>query len=270
MDRHKESLNARPARARLVSMLSPLSPTQHVVVASATYFFLFTLFSDLVALFLAPLAVLKGIFILPFALMLTAVAAALPCYLVLRLYAWLRGHTEQPRGPRRALMNPVGWGLLCLGAATTLGFAFAALYVVECFWPVTAVPFVTTITATLLILLGETTLSSIPAGRRLALIAAFVLAILSLRYVDLLSSKPFARHLYQIHRGMSGAEVEKIMSSHLKDWNQPESEHYLHLNPGFTGEVWYRHTTEGWGNADWGKVVMTDGRVVDVEVCICD
>jgi hypothetical protein len=42
------------------------------------------------------------------------------------------------------------------------------------------------------------------------------------------------------------------------------------LNPGFTGEVWYRHTTEGWGNADWGKVVMTDGRVVDVEICICD
>ncbi len=182
------SQNYRDRRARLNNFLVPLSPLQHVTVASATYFFLFAIASD----------------------------------------------------------------------------------VMSCDIPVSAIPLMTTLSALLLIQFAKGTIQRIPVGRRRALVAVFVLLVLSVEYMDLNTRKPFARHLFLVHRGMTGADVERIMSRHLKNWVQPESEHYLHLDPHFTGEAWYRHTTEWWGNTDWGKVGFKDGRVVSAEICLCD
>ena len=145
-------------------------------------------------------------------------------------------------------------------------FAFVFL-VTEVFYPISVLPFATTAAAVVLILAGETTVRHLPAGRRRALIAMFVLLILSLRYLDAFETKPFARDMFRVHRGMTGAQVEAIMRRHLKYQNQAESEWYLHLQPHFTGEAWYQVNRR---DIDYGKVAFKDGRAVDAETCFCD
>ena len=67
--------------ARVSSMLTPLSPTQHVAVASASCFFLFTIVSDLTAIVLAPVVPVKTwVFRFPFGLAATCAGVILPCY----------------------------------------------------------------------------------------------------------------------------------------------------------------------------------------------
>ena len=251
------------------NILRPLSPIQQIAVASATYVFLFTVVSDLATFFLAPLISISGIVAFPLALALTSVGAILPCYILLRFYSEVRERKTQMREPGNTA-TVVALVLKGLGALIVVIFLIMVLFITEFIFPITAVPFITTTGAFLWIYVGDGTLAHVPAGQRRALIALFVLLILSVRYVDWNTRKPFTRHLFQVHRGMMGPEVERIMGSHLKNWVQPESEHYLHLDPTFTGEVWYRHTNEWWGNADWGKVVMKDGRAVDAEICLCD
>ena len=257
-------------RTCVSDILRPLSPIQQITCASATYFFLFTIASDVATSFLAPLISIVGIVVgFPVALALTSVGVILPCYILSRFYSEVRKPKEQKRGPLHtaSVVVLVLKGIVALVALT---FLIMMLFITEFIFPITALPFITTTAAFLWIHVAKGTLGHIPVSQRHALIALFVILILSVRYVDWNTRKPFARHLFQIHRGMTGAEVERIMRSHLKNWVQPESEHYLHLDPTFTGEVWYRHTTKGWGNSDWGKVVMKDGRAVDAEICLCD
>lgn len=266
---HKGLPISNTIRTYISDILRPLSLIQQIAFASATYFFLFTIVSDVVTFFLAPLASISVIVGFPIAIALTSVAVILPCYILLRFYSEVRERKQTMREPLHTA-TVVALVLKGIGAVIVLTFLIVMLFIIESIFPITALPFITTTAAFLWIYVGEGTLGHISVGQRRALIALFVLLILSVRYVDWNTRKPFTRHLFQVHRGMMGAEVERIMGSHLKNWVQPESEHYLHLDPTFTGEVWYRHTTEGWGNADWGKVVMKDGRAVDAEICLCD
>lgn len=265
-----ELLNLRGIWDRFSSSLRTLSPLQHIVVAAATYFFLFTVVKDTLTCLQAPLCSLTGIGAFLMACAVTSVGILLPYCFIILLYSQFQQCKDQIRRRQniiRALSKllVMSGGVFVLFAFLVIGFTIA-----EIIFPVTVIPFVTAASAVVLVRVGAEFPKRVPAGQPWALIAMFVLLILSVRYVDLASSKPFTRHLFQVHRGMTGAEVERIMGGHLKNWVQPESEHYLHLNPNFTGEAWYRHTTEGWGNADWGKVVFKDGRAIDAEVCICD
>lgn len=263
-------LNYRDLRTRLNKFLVPLSPVQHVTVASATYFFLFTIASDVISCFLAPLCSTLGIVTYPIGFVPILVGVVLPCYGLLWIYADTQeGKNHLQKRPSNAPAVVVR-ALKYIGVLILLTFLVAAFIFAEMIFPVSAIPLMTTLGALLLIHLGKGTVQHIPVGRRRALVAAFVLLVLSVEYMDLNSRKPFARHMFQVHIGMTGADVERIMSGHMKNWVEPESEHYLHLDPHFTGEAWYRHTTEWWGNADWGKVGFKDGRVVSAEICLCD
>jgi hypothetical protein len=263
-------LNSNNLRIRLSRFLEPLSPVQHVAVASATYVFLFTAVNDIITCCFAPLLSIRWIVLFPYGFAPTVVGVVLPCCILIHLYSQAQKRKPTCRKPPYSLLTVVISGLKYIGILSLLAFLVFIFMVAEIFFPFSELPFINLAAAVLLIQAGRATMPHIPAGRRRALIAMFVLLILSVRYIDWISSKPFARHMFQVHRGMTGVEVERLMSSHLKDWNQPESEHYRHLDPNFTGEVWYRHTTEGWGNADWGKIVFKDGRAVDAEICICD
>jgi hypothetical protein len=246
-----------------------LSPGHHVIVASSTYFFLFTLVTDVICFFAAPLYSIGYIVAFPLCVIPALIGAVLPFFVLFWIYSDLQENkNNSQRSIARVIIRRF---LMYLGMVFLLLFLFAQLIFVEgVIFPVSAIPFVTTSSALLLILCANEAMRHVNIGRKRTVIAMFVLLILSVKFIDLDTRKPFTRHLFLIHKGMSRIAVEKIMSSHLKNWVEPESAHYRHLNPQFSGVVLYRHTTEWWGNADWGKVVFNDGRVVGAEICLCD
>jgi hypothetical protein len=257
-------------RTRFTNFLAPLSPIQHVAVASATYFLLFTIGSDAVCWVTAPLCSTSFKLAMPFAAIPTFIGVVLPGSVILWIYSEIHQLMNGSKGRRPPVAVIVRRMLLYSSVLILSVFPVGVFIFVELWFPVSAVPFVTTLTALTLIQTTKGIMPSVPAGRRRALTALLVIMVLFVKYVDFNTRKPFTRHLFLVHRGMTGAEVEKIMGRHLKNYVEPESDHYLHLEPHFTGTAMYRHTTEWWGNVDWGAVSFEDGRAVGAEVCLCD
>jgi hypothetical protein len=91
--------------------------------------------------------------------------------------------------------------------------------------------------------------------------------ILPVRFIDWDSRKPFLKDLYQVHVGMTEAQVDQIMGNYIRGSGWPTNP-----NPDVAGvaelaianSVIYRHTDAGWGDSDWGIVTYRNGRVVDV------
>ncbi len=108
------------ARSHISDILRPLSPVQQIAFASATYAFLFTIVSDLITLFLAPLVSTGAIVGFPIALALTSVGVILPSYILLRSYSEVRERKEQMREPLHtptiAAFVPMGIGVLSVSA----------------------------------------------------------------------------------------------------------------------------------------------------------
>jgi hypothetical protein len=131
------------------------------------------------------------------------------------------------------------------------------------------VPFVV-IYAAFWVLVGMLLLIGRPWKEKLLILGLFVAVLVSVRFVDWNSRKPFLKDLGQIEEGMTVNRVDQIMAGYERG---PEADQPPILEPAEDGSgpearadrtwVVYRHTTEGWGNSDWGVVGFQDGVVVE-------
>jgi hypothetical protein len=140
---------------------------------------------------------------------------------------------------------------LGLGLAVSIYVTFVAAY--AAFW----------------VLVGALLLVRQPMREKVLILALFVVVLLSVRFVDWNSRKPFLRRLYRIKEGMTESQVDQIMGGYMKGYfgGPPPSlrEYEPQLDEQgkiITGWVTYRHTDEGWGDSDWGEVTLENGRVV--------
>ena len=95
-----------------------------------------------------------------------------------------------------------------------------------------------------------------PLRVKLAFISTFLLLILLVRNVEWNSRKPFLRALDAVQVGMTTKQVDATMRGFVRGPQTGISEY---------GTVSFRHTDEGWGNADIGLVTFEGGNVVKVE-----
>jgi hypothetical protein len=95
-----------------------------------------------------------------------------------------------------------------------------------------------------------------PWRTKLALISTFLLLILLVRNFEWNTRKPFLRAMNTVQMGMTPAQVDAAMRGFMRGPAQGISEY---------GTVVYRHTDEGWGNADIGLITFGDGQVAKVE-----
>jgi len=168
------------------------------------------------------------------------------------------------------LVTLVGWryALVAILFVTAVGilvaldlFAAASLYL----------RFVAAYTA-LWVLIGGLLLRGTPVRLRLMLLIVFVAQITAIRFVNWNSRKPFLKNFYRIEEGMTPAQVDQIMSGYMKGHygGPPLSLTDIRYEFNDQGEIvtgWatYRHTEEGWGDSDWGRVTFENGRVVRTE-----
>jgi hypothetical protein len=110
-----------------------------------------------------------------------------------------------------------------------------------------------------------------PARQKLLVLGSLALIVVSMRFVDWNSRKPFLRDLYRIKEGMSAEKVDQIMGDYMTCGAVSPGNPGIRLDGRLakegeqaTGMISYRHTNEGWGNSDFGEVTFVDGRVVNV------
>ncbi|MBN1581013.1 MAG: hypothetical protein JXA89_09950 [Anaerolineae bacterium] len=118
-------------------------------------------------------------------------------------------------------------------------------------------------------LIGALLLWNRPGREKGLILALFVLVLFSVRFVDWHSRKPFLKDLYSIKEGMTPAQVDRIMDGYMRGTygGPPGSDtQYTFDEQGqiVNGAVTFRHTDEGWGDSDWGRVTFRDGRVSEV------
>ncbi|MDY6877103.1 MAG: hypothetical protein SWK90_13005 [Chloroflexota bacterium] len=140
---------------------------------------------------------------------------------------------------------------LGLGLAVSVYPRFVAIY--AAFW----------------VLVGTLLLHDRPTREKGLILALFLVVVLSVRFIDWNSRKPFLRDFYRIKEGMTGSQVDQIMSGYMQGYYGGPPPSLREYEPEFdeqgkivTGWVTYRHTDEGWGNSDWGTVTFEDGYVV--------
>ncbi len=141
---------------------------------------------------------------------------------------------------------------LGLGLAVSVYVTFAVAY--AAFW----------------ILVGALLLARRPRREKTLILVLFAVVLLSVRFVDWNSRKPFLRDFNWIKEGMTEAQVDRIMDGYMKGYCGGPPPLLREYEPEFdeqgkiiTGWVTYRHTDEGWGDSDWGEVTFEDGRVVE-------
>jgi hypothetical protein len=119
-------------------------------------------------------------------------------------------------------------------------------------------PLAATVTIVGGLVIGTLVYWAIPRRRNLVALALFVTAISFAQAIDWNSRKPFLRALDRVQAGMQITEVDRVMAAYMRS---PSTSGVLNAS----GQVIYRHTDEGWGNADWGVVTYEHDRVVKVE-----
>ena len=106
-------------------------------------------------------------------------------------------------------------------------------------------------------------------SRRTIVLMAFLL-VLSMRYWDFNSRKPFLRSFHGLTRGDTKEEVIRHMARFRLSGS----------GRGFVFARWrdrypalserveflcFTHTREGWGDSDWGLAYFVDGRLIDTQ-----
>jgi hypothetical protein len=139
---------------------------------------------------------------------------------------------------------------LGLGLAVSIYPRFVAVY--AAFWA----------------LIGALLLQGRPNREKVLILGLFVVVLLSVRFIDWNSRKPFLRDLQRIREGMTPVQVEQIMGPYMQGGGRSLASPETEVDEGgeiLSGTVTYRHTDEGWGDSDWGVVTFEDGRVVSTE-----
>ena len=161
---------------------------------------------------------------------------------------------------RYALLAIAIWFALSIYLILDVAFA------VSVYWQVVA------IYAAFWVLVGALLLVGSPGREKLLILGLLVVALFSIRFVDWNSRKPFLKDLYRVQEGMTIAEVEQIMGDYMGGICYPD--HSLGLPAresaaeveelALPDRAVYRHTSEGWGNSDWGEIWFEKGRVKEV------
>jgi hypothetical protein len=140
-------------------------------------------------------------------------------------------------------------------------------YSVSVYWQFVAIYAAFCVLVGLLLLVGS------PKREKLLLLGLLVVVLFSLRFVDWNSRKPFLRDLYRVQEGMSVEQVEEIMGKYMGGACCSAKPLDLSAGEGVTetegmaqpDRLVYRHTSEGWGDSDWGEVHFENGRVVEIQ-----
>jgi|JI7StandDraft_1071085.scaffolds.fasta_scaffold354857_2 hypothetical protein len=106
-------------------------------------------------------------------------------------------------------------------------------------------------------------------AQRLKLVFAATLAVLSMRYWDFNSRKPFLRSFNALEKGDPKEEV----LDQMKDFRCGQGKGFIFVrmereHPEVADRVenmCFTHTREGWGNSDWGLVYFVDGKLWDTQ-----
>jgi hypothetical protein len=153
-----------------------------------------------------------------------------------------------------------------------LGFALAFYLILDRALSVSVYPLFVGAYATFWSLAVLLLLWRSPVRHKLTIAGFLIVVVVSVRFVDWNSRKPFLKDLYRVKEGMTAAQVEQIMGEYMTGGGVSVGSPGPRLDgrlaePGAqaTGTISYRHTNEGWGDSDWGIVTFEDGRVVDVE-----
>jgi hypothetical protein len=133
--------------------------------------------------------------------------------------------------------------VLDLSASVSLYLPFVAVY--GAFW----------------VLAGLLLLYPRPRREKVLILGLFLVALFSVRFVDWNSRKPVLRDLRRVEVGDTLEEAEAIMGGYMRDTNPAEVDGGGRM---VAGTVTYRHTTEGWGNSDWGLLTVEGGHVREV------
>lgn len=136
--------------------------------------------------------------------------------------------------------------ILDLAFTVSLHIQFVAIYVA--FW----------------VLVGALLLHARPTREKLLILTLLVVVLLSIRFINWNSRKPFLRDLYRIKEGMIPVQVEQLIGGYIRGGGRPVDTPATELDERgeiVRGTVTYRHTDESWGDSDWGVVVFEDGRV---------
>jgi hypothetical protein len=111
------------------------------------------------------------------------------------------------------------------------------------------------------LMIGVVLLRHKPRPYQLSVLAIFLVVVLIVYFTNWDSRKAFLKDFNQIEVGMTMAQVDQLMKHYLTKSVGPTTE----LNDKgeiIAGTVSYRHTLEGWGNADIGVLTFESGRVV--------
>ena len=119
------------------------------------------------------------------------------------------------------------------------------------------------------VLVGILLLIGRPLREKFLILGLFLVLVVSIRFVDWNSRKPFLKDFYRIEAGMTEREVDQVMAGYMKSYGGGPPPSMRKTEPEYdeqgrlvTGWITYRHTTEGWGNSDWGEITFEDGQVV--------
>jgi hypothetical protein len=114
------------------------------------------------------------------------------------------------------------------------------------------------------VLVGALLLCHRPKREKALILVLFVVVVLSVRFIDWNSRKPFVRDFDRVTDGMTKVQVDGIMGRYIREADLPP----IPLGEG--GEsmeaVVYRHTDTGLGAVDRGIVAFEGGRAVHREL----
>ena len=236
----QERANMRPALANVVQVCRIL------VIAVSGVWLVVTVLGDISRSTSAPVLYREGWFF-PGAIVVTLLGCVVPLLLSL----WLVQRARRAwvvRTTARGLNFATAWKwwlFQWILLAVIVGCSYC-FYFFERIVPVSIMPFSTSFGAVVFILAGLWLMQSWQARPRITVVAIYTLLILSTRFVDWNSRKPFVRDLLRLREGMTGQQVKGIMGRYVTNQDAADVSQA-------NATLYYRHGDRPEYNADWGR-----------------
>lgn len=144
--------------------------------------------------------------------------------------------------------------------AITYWLALSVFITFDVLAAVSVRPLLTLCFAAFWLVLGLLLLHATPVRLKLLILCLFAFTVVSVRWVNWNSRKPFLRDLARVEIGMPSTRVDEVMGGY-RTWVGAATTLGTD-GEVVSGSVLYHHTREGWGNVDVGNVVYGAGRVV--------
>lgn len=239
-----------------------LSVYHHVLMAFSGWLLFFTLIDDTYQITGIPNIKPEDLYLLGLAIFFISFFFVFPCAAAVWGVYHIKNNDYRLKGrfPRLRLVAIIGSAFSSFVACVLCPLAIFIF--VDMFAAITVIPLATAFCGTLWILFSLGLTQEQPLRKRATIITAMLLLILSIKFIDWNYNKSLARDRFQIRKGMIGIEVERIMGRYQKNFIQPESENYLHLNIEYTGTSLF----SAWDNDTYLDITFQDGRVVNVEI----